>query len=79
MDEAFSYMKDGEFYSIHKHTFPRFKATFDYKKPLPELVQIKFLDECKVKDKAHALWELDAYMKSIRKELRKQLSSKSPT
>jgi hypothetical protein len=73
MDEAFSYKKEGEFYSIHKHTFPRFIATFDYKKPLPELHQIKFIDECDVKYKARALWELDAYMKSIRKEVRKQL------
>jgi hypothetical protein len=76
MDQAFSYMKDGGFYSIQKHTFPRFKATFDYKKPIPELIHINFLDECDVKKKAQALWELDAYMKSIRKEVRKQLSAK---
>lgn len=72
MNEIFRYKKDGEFYLIQKHTFPRFKARFDYKTPLPQLVDIKFSDECEATDMAKALSELDAYMKSIRKILREQ-------
>jgi hypothetical protein len=70
MDEVFSYKREGEFYSIQKHTFPRFKAIFDYSKPLPELMHIYFLDESDASEKARSLSELDAYMKSIRKEIK---------
>lgn len=70
MDNDFSYMKEGEYYKIQKHTFPRFHATFDYRKPLPTLIKIEFDDDCEAIDMSAAFSALDDYMKSIRKELR---------
>lgn len=70
MNNKFSYNREGEFYVLQKHTFPRLKATFNYKTPLPELINIRFSDSCEAKDMAKALTELDAFMKSIRKVLR---------
>jgi len=71
MNDDFSYKKEGEFYILQKNTFPRFKATFDYKTPLPELINIEFSDDSDAKDMARALSEMDTYMKSIRKTIRK--------
>jgi hypothetical protein len=70
-DFSYKKKKGNGLRTIQKHTFPRFRATFDYKTPLPELIMIKFTDTCEPKDIARALSELDVYMKSIRKEIKK--------
>lgn len=71
LEGTFSYIREGEFYTIQKNTFPCLKATFDYNEPLPKLIRIEFSDICDANDIAKALSELDAYMKVIRKKLRK--------
>lgn len=71
MDKEFSHNSEGAFIAIHKHTYPRFKTVIDYTKPLPQLMSIEFYDECTTEEKVESLSELDLYMKSIRKEVRK--------
>lgn len=71
MNKEFSHNTEGAFIAIHKHTYPRFKTIFDYTKPLPQLLSIEFYDACTTEEKAKSLSELDSYMKSIRKEVRK--------
>lgn len=71
----FTYKKMGEFYILQKHTFPRFQATFNYKTPLPEFINIDFSDDCRVEDMANALSEMDAYMKALHKTLKKKVTS----
>ena len=70
MDKDFSFKKEGEFYSLQRLTYPRFKATFNYKTPLPEFIDIEMFDNCDAKDIAEALHEMDIYMKSVHKTLK---------
>lgn len=72
MNKKFNFKKEGEFYSLNQQTFPHLKATFNYQTPLPILINIEFLDDCEAHDMAKAITEMDYYMKSIRKILRKQ-------
>ena len=71
MNSDFSHNSEGAFIAIHKHTYPRFKAIFDYSKPLPEFMSIQFSDDCTTSEKVRSMSELDSYMKSIRKGLRR--------
>jgi hypothetical protein len=71
MNKDFSHNSEGAFIAIKKHTYPRFKAIFDYTKPLPEFMSIQFSDECTTSEKVKSMSQLDSYMKSIRKEIRK--------
>lgn len=62
MESKFSLEKQGDFYLLKKLTYPHLKVNLDLSKPIPEIKDIIFDEDCSPSEMKKAIDEMEIFL-----------------
>lgn len=64
MENKFLVQIKGKCHLLERLIFPRFRAVLDCDKPLPEIIKIRFIDDCDPRAMAEAIREIEPFLRN---------------